>query len=181
MPKRSANEISLDESQFPPGWGILDEAMLQATCTAEAKVWRMVERMYGISAFELLPADEIWDLSALTKEPKIVHPVTELSLTIPIRMHNLVTLLCCPVFAGQRGLSIFRYAIKLAKWYRQRRGVEIDGSNFLLPPKPMLQVLEDGEEEPDHLDFLENLEEASYIGNKEKRGVSGEVIYRDFS
>lgn len=76
MPKRSANEISLDESQFPPGWSILDEAMLQATCAAEAKVWRMVERMYGISAFELLPADEVWDLTALTKEPKIKHLVT---------------------------------------------------------------------------------------------------------
>lgn len=44
----------------------------------------------------------------------------------------------------------------------------------------MLQVLEDGEVEPDYLDFLDKLEEASYIGNKEKTGVSGGIIYRDF-
>ena len=43
----------MDEGQFPPGWSIVDEAMLQATCFAEAKVWRMAEMMYGVSAFEL--------------------------------------------------------------------------------------------------------------------------------
>ncbi|TGO32537.1 hypothetical protein BHYA_0309g00150 [Botrytis hyacinthi] len=92
MPQRSADEISLDESQFPSAWGILDEAMLQATCAAEAKVWRMAERMYGISAFELSRADEILDLSALTKEPRNQKSNTlllELSLTIPIGMHNV--------------------------------------------------------------------------------------------
>ncbi|KAM0155673.1 hypothetical protein ACHAPG_005709 [Botrytis cinerea] len=53
MSKRSANEIPMDEGQFPPGWSIVDEAMLQATCFAEAKVWRMAEMMYGVNAFEL--------------------------------------------------------------------------------------------------------------------------------
>ncbi|TEY53581.1 hypothetical protein BOTCAL_0244g00090 [Botryotinia calthae] len=183
MSKRSANDISMDEGQFPRGWNILNEAMLQATCFAEAKVWCMAEKMCRVSAFELLPADEIWDFTALTKEPKDVHPVTEAlvdntnwSAQFP---QKLVTILHCPVFAGQYGLSILRHAIKFAKWCRQKRGIVIDGSDFLLPPKPILEVLKEGEVEPDHLDFLYEIEEAAYVGNKEKTGVSGTIIHRD--
>ncbi|KAK8904531.1 hypothetical protein QC760_006890 [Botrytis cinerea] len=44
----------------------------------------------------------------------------------------------------------------------------------------MLEVLKEGEVEPNYLDFLDRIEEAAHIGDKEKTGISAGIIHRDF-
>ncbi|KAM0178916.1 hypothetical protein ACHAPF_003256 [Botrytis cinerea] len=44
----------------------------------------------------------------------------------------------------------------------------------------MLEVLKEGEVEPNYLDFLDRIEEAAHIGDKEKTGISAGIIHKDF-
>ncbi|CCD54249.1 predicted protein [Botrytis cinerea T4] len=121
MSKRSANEISMDEGQFPLGWSIVDEAMLR--------------------------------------------PCYKLLVLLKQRLMWLFNPSSCH---------------QVGKVVSSKGGIVIDGSIFLLPSKPMLEVLKEGEVEPNYLDFLDRIEEAAHIGDKEKTGISAGIIHKDF-
>lgn len=122
----------------------------------------------------LLPSQRGQKLSTL---------LLELFLTIPMEC-TVSTKACChpllPSFCRLMWLFNPSSCHQVGKVVSSKGGIVIDGSIFLLPSKPMLEVLKEGEVEPNYLDFLDRIEEAAHIGDKEKTGISAGIIHRDF-
>ncbi|KAI9645730.1 hypothetical protein NHQ30_005162 [Ciborinia camelliae] len=178
--KRKAEDISGDVVNFPLGWDVADMELLLSSQSSEMKLWRMVRKMYGIDAFDLLPSDEVCDMTSPWDEPKVKHPHT--GEVIPNTNWNgkfpqkLITLLCCPVFKESRGLAIFRHVVKLAKYYRQMKGKELDGVNIALQQKPSMEAGPN----PPHFEFVHKLKEAAYLRRYKQRGtVTNDIIFVD--